>query len=247
MHSFQSDPAMLTGIRQHRSRKAMKTARVAMTVFCCSVGLFAQAAHSQNASVRKPSPARPAAESPVAPDHPSLDGAIADLQRVVAATNSDLEDLQIDKWRSGWRAAWLKGNGHKQEAEQVASSLHHNLAEAMPELISDVQSSHGSVSSAFKLYNDLSVVVESLDSLIAIARTYGRKGEAGPLANDYAALGHLRQGISSYIQVTAASLEPKPKAPAAPAASGTLVKKVVIDDDLPESKPARKRTAAINH
>lgn len=226
----------------------MKTARVAMMVLCCSVGMVAQAAHSQNASVRKPSPAKPAAEEPVVPDRPSLDGAMADLQRVTTATASDLSDLQVDKWKTGWKSAWLKGNAHKQEAQEMADSLRRNLADALPGLIAEVQNSHGSVSSTFKLYNDLSVVVESLDSLITATRAYGRKGESGPLANDYAALGRLRQDISSYIQLTAANLEPKTKAPApgGPAASGQ-VKKVVIDDDAPAVKPAKKKTAAAAH
>jgi hypothetical protein len=224
----------------------MKAARVAMMVFCCSLSLVAQTVRAQNVSLHRPPPAKATSEAPAAPDRPSLDPAIADLQRVVAATSSDLEDLQIDQWRTGWRAAWMRGNERKEEAQTVATSLRRNLKEAVPGLITEVQNSHGSVASTFKLYNDLNVVVESLDSLIAITRDYGRKGDSGPLSYDYTALGRLRQDFSSYIQVMAASLEPKTKTPGA-AASGAPVKKVVIDDDIPETKPARKRTAAVSH
>jgi hypothetical protein len=173
---------------------------------------------------------------------------MADLRRIVTATASDLDDLQINQWRAGWRAAWLRGNGHKQEAQEISASLHRNLAEAMPGLIAEVQNSHGSVSSTFRLYNDLSVVVESLDSLIAATRAYGRKGEAGPLNNDYAALGRLRQDISSYIQLAAATLEPKTKTPGSnvPGGSGQVTK-IVIDDDAADAKPAKKKTAAVIH
>jgi hypothetical protein len=227
----------------------MKTARVAMIVLCFSVSMCAQYVRSQNTSVHKPVPARPAVETPAAPEHPSLDLTLAELERITTATSSDLNDLQIDKWRTGWRAAWLRGNEHREEAQQMADSLRRNLKEAVPGLISEVQNSHGSVSSAFKLYNDLNVVVESLDSLIAATRSYGRKGESGPLANDDAALNHLRQDISSYIQSTAATMEPRTRVPTpiAPGTSGASVKKVVVDDDVPEAKPARKRTASVSH
>jgi hypothetical protein len=226
----------------------MKTARVATLIFCCSVSMVAQFARPQNASVLKPSPGRPAAEAAAPPDRPSLGPTLADLQRITAATGSDLSDLQIDKWKSGWRTAWLKGSGHKQEAQEMAMALRRNLADAVPVLITEVQNSHGSVSSAFKLYNDLSVVVESLDSLVAVTRDYGRKGESGSLAKDDAALGRLRQDISSYIQLAAASLEPKTKAPTqvVPSASGSQLKKV-SDDDAPETKPARKKTVSMAH
>ncbi len=220
----------------------MRTARIAIVVVCCTASLLAQSARSQTVSVRTPA-SKPAADSAAAtPDRPSLDATIFDLQRITVATDSDLADLDIGKWRSGWRAAWLTDSTHKQQAQEVSASLQRNLHDAMPGLITEVQNSRGSVSSAFKLYNDLSVVVESLDSLIASTRAYGRKGEAGPLANDYAALSRIRQDMSSYIQTTAANLEPKSRAPGA-TASGSLPKKVVIDDNAPSPKPKKKNTA----
>lgn len=223
----------------------MRTARIAIVVVCLTASLLAQSARSQTVSVRIPA-SKPTPDSAAAPDRPKLDATMFDLQRITVATDSDLADLDIDKWKSGWRTAWLTSNSHKQEAEQVAASLQRNLHEAMPGLISEVQNSHGSVSAAFKRYNDLSLVVESLDSLVASTRAYGKKGESGPLANDYAALSRIRQDISTYIQVTAASLEPKTKVPSS-TASGTQPKKVVIDDNAPRTKTTRKKTAALNH
>jgi hypothetical protein len=231
----------------------MSSARIGIVVLCLSASLVAQSVHSQTASVRVPSAAKPATDSATAaPDHPSLDATIFDLQRITVATDSDIADLDINQWKPGWKTAWKKikrGNAtHRQEAKQVADSLRHNLSDAMPGLINDVQTSRGSVSSAFKLYNDLSVVVESLDSLVSITREYGKKGEAGPLSNDYTALNRLRQDISSYIQSTAANLEPKTKAPTpAPGTpSHTQPRKIVVDDNVPDTKPAKKKTAALN-
>ncbi len=220
----------------------MRTARIAMVVVCCTASLLAQSARSQTVSVRTPA-SRPAMESAApTPDHPSLDATVFDLQRITVATDSDLADLDIGKWRTGWKSAWLKDNSRKEEAQQMSTSLQRNLHDAMPGLITEVQNSRGSVSSAFKLYNDLNVVVESLDSLVATTRAYGRRGEAGPISNDYAALSRIRQDLSSYIQSTAASLEPRPKGPGT-TASGGLPKKVVIDDNAPS--PKRKNKTAV--
>jgi hypothetical protein len=238
---------MNTYLRRNRCNlNACRGALAAIAIFSLALGLGAQSSRIQTASVRpRPNPA--AGCTAAAPERPTLDATLFDLQRITVATDSDLADLDIDKWRAGWRSAWLKSGARKREAGQVADSLRRNLKDAMPDLITGVQNSHGSVSATFKLYNDLSVVVESLDSVIEATRSYGKKGESGPLANDYAALGRLRQDLSSYIQQTAASLEPRMRVPgSAPASSSTaqLPKKIVIDDNAPRSKPVKKKTAA---
>lgn len=227
----------------------MRTVRVAIIILCFSLGVAAQSVRTQTASLQvRPSPS--AVSTAAAPERPDLDALMFDLQRFTVATDSDIADLDIDRWKSGWRTAWLKSGAHKQQAGQVAASLQHNLADAMPGLISEVQTSRGSVSASFKLYNDMNVVVESLDSLIQAAQAYGRKGEAGPLANDYQAMGRVRQQLSTYIQQTAASLEPKVKLPSsgprsAPSSSAQLPKKIVIDDNAPDRR-ARKKTASLD-
>jgi hypothetical protein len=203
--------------------------------------MLAQSAVPQTASVRTPA-TRTATDSAAATERPNLDATMFDLQRVTVATDSDIADLDIGKWKSGWRTAWLKSESHKEQARQVAASLQHNLHDAMPSLINDVQTSRGSVSSAFKLYNNLSVVVESLDSLVAETRSYGKKGESGPIANDYTALSRLRQDISSYIQATAASLEPKTKAPDSQDSSSSN-----MQPKKAANKPVKKKTAALEH
>ena len=237
---------MKTTLRRNgRKISACRGSLAAIAVFSLTLSLAAQSARTQTASVQ-PRP-NPAASTAAAPERPNLDGTMFDLQRITVATDSDIADLDIDKWKSGWRTAWLKNGSRKHQAEQVAESLRRNLKDAVPGLITDVQSSRGSVSATFKLYNDLNVVVESLDSLIEATRSHGKKGETGPLANDYAALGRVRQDLSSYIQQTAASLEPRMKVPGStpPSSSTHLPKKVVIDDNAPNSKPVKKKTASL--
>src|SRR5436853_7917180 len=95
-----------------------------------------------------------------------LNSALIDLERISQATQTDIANLQVEKWKSGWKSGFLKDGSHKDQAQQAAGSLQRNLANALPGLIRDVQSSRGSLSASFKLYDDVSLVVEAVDSLI---------------------------------------------------------------------------------
>jgi len=111
----------------------------------------------------------------------------------------------------------------------------------------------GSVSSTFKLYDDLSLVCELLDSLVTATETNGKKDEYGPLADDYAALLRIRRDISTYVQQAAASVETRGKLPyaaaaAPPSATVTqLPKKIIVDDTIPEKKPAKKKPEMLSN
>src|SRR6478609_3374581 len=70
-----------------------------------------------------------------------LNTALIDLDRVSQATQSDIANMHVEKWKSGWKPGFLKGNSHQAEAQQAATSLQRNLAYALPGLIHDVQNS----------------------------------------------------------------------------------------------------------
>jgi hypothetical protein len=174
--------------------------------------------------------------------------------------------MHVEKWKSGWKPGFMKGNSHQAEAEQAATSLQRNLAYALPGLIHDVQNSRGSLSTTFKLYDDVSLVCEAVDSLINASEAAGKKSEAAPLGDDYSALTRIRRSLSAYIQQASASWENHGKAPyaalsappaqpsprtttsssqsAAAQPSGPRVvtdqgvKKIIVDDTIPEKKPA---------
>ncbi len=94
----------------------------------------------------------------------------------------------------------------------------------------------------FKLYNNLSVVCELLDSLVEVSKSEG-KGD-GPLANDSAAMGRIRQDLATYVEQAAAVLDSKGKPYAlSPSTTTGKPKKIVIDDTVPEKKP-KKKTAS---
>ncbi|HET7873815.1 MAG TPA: hypothetical protein VFL42_14965 [Terriglobales bacterium] len=211
---------------------------------------------------------------------PELSATLADLEKAAQSTQLDLANLRTDKWGSGLK---LGKNSHAKDAEKTALSLKRNLKNALPDLIAEVRAAHGSVVTSFKLYDDLSVVCETLDSLVTTTETYGKKEEYGPLAGDFSVLTRIRRNLSSYIEVKAAFLEgkstgtltssatprqtmnaPAQKAPPAQkktrasddgtvqASSSASVntqaqanpqgpKKIVIDDNVAEKKPAQKK------
>jgi hypothetical protein len=186
-----------------------------------------------------------------------LNSTLTELDRVSRATQNDIQNLHVEKWKSGWKSGFLKDGTHRDQAQQAAGSLQRNLAGALPELIRDVQSSRGGISATFKLYDDVSLVCEALDSLISSSEAAGRKGDAAPLVDDYSALTRVRRALSNYIQQSASAWETGGKKPYASfttpsqpsqqmnsSSSSTQVvtdqgvKKIIIDDTVPEKKPA---------
>lgn len=200
--------------------------------------------------------------------HGDLNSALIDLDRVSQATQNDIANLHAEKWKSGWKSGFLKDGSHKDQAQHAAGSLQRNLSGALPGLIHDVQSSRGSISTTFKLYDDVSLVCEALDSLITASEAAGKKSDAAPLVDDYSALTRIRRSLSNYIQQSASTWESRGKMPVAsftaPASQPARqmnssapqivttdqgVKKIIIDDTVPEKKPApaAKKKAATTY
>ena len=206
-----------------------------------------------------------------------LNSALISLDRVSQATQNDIANMRVESWKSGWKPGFMKGSSHQAEAQQAATSLQRNLRYALPELVHNVQSARGSLSTTFKLYDDVSLLCEAVDSLINASEAAGKKSEAASLGDDYAALTKVRRSLSAYIQEASAQWETHGKAPSAAlsappaqqqgfqrqtaqrtqqarvqqqaAAPATQVvndqgvKKIIVDDTIPEKKaaPAAKK------
>ncbi len=177
---------------------------------------------------------RPAAGTPVARD---LNAILADLMRAAPATSQDLSVLEQPGGRLH-RVTFWRGDKHK---VQMTTALRRNLQFAVPNLVHDAQTSGGSISTTFALYKDLTVVCESLDSLLPPGSREGNR-ELSALSSDISDMTRLKGEVSSYIEQTAASIENKNS----PFLSSTNrpVKKIVVDDTIPE-KPRKSRPS--NH
>jgi hypothetical protein len=145
--------------------------------------------------------------------HLDLNSALISLDHVSEATQNDIANMHVESWKSGWKSGFLKSGSHQAEAQQAATSLQRNLRYALPELVHNVQSSRGSMSTTFKLYDDVSLVCEAVDSLLNASEAAGKKNEAAPLADDYTALAKVRRSLSAYIQEASAQWENHGKAP----------------------------------
>jgi hypothetical protein len=197
-------------------------AMVFVLVFCVfCVGLFAQS--------------RPAAvstsASPVARD---LNSILVELMRAAPATNQDLAYLQ-QQGRLHFVTFWREDKAHK---IQMTAALRRNLQFAVPNLIHDAQASGGSISTTFELYKDLTVVCESLDSLLPPG-SRERNRDVAALSNDLSDMNRLKEELSSYIQRTAALVESKN--PQLQSSAGGFPKKIIVDDTIPEKPSPKKR------
>jgi predicted PurR-regulated permease PerM len=190
-------------------------------VLVFSIGLFAQS--------------RPAAASTSASSVPrDLNSTLAELMRAAPATNQDLANLQQQGGRLHWVTFWRGDNAQK---TQMTAALRRNLQFAVPDLIDDAQASGGSIFTTFKLYKDLTVVCESLDSLLPPGSRESKTELT--LNNDLSDMNRLREELSSYIQQAAASIESKNAQLVSSA--GRSPKRVVVDDNLPQKPSPRKR------
>ena len=177
--------------------------------------------------------------SPVSASEPELEGILTRLQQASQATSLDLARLRIDKWKAE--------NDQKEQLQKVADSLSRNLTKALPGLIGEVKSSRGSVSATFRLYHNINVVYEYLNSLTDAAGSLGRKEEFDPLNRDASAVNSARQDLSTYIEQAASTMEarlrPTPTPTPAPQAD-TTPRKIVVDDHPKSVTPKKKKTSS---
>ncbi len=168
-----------------------------------------------------------------------LNSILGELMRAAPATNQDLADLQQQGGRLHWVTFWQGDTAHK---AKMTAALRRNLQFAVPNLIHDAQASGGSISTTFELYKDLTVVCESLDSLLPPGSRKGNH-ELRALSNDISDMKQLRDELSSYIQRSAASLESKNSQLVS--STPPPVKRIIVDDTVPE-KPAPKKRRPSN-
>ncbi len=215
--------------------------KTAITVF-----FFLMSYAGDGAMAQKQAPASPQMQA--APQAVDLNPTLLQIQQATSSASVNIGKLRIEKWKTD--------SQQRQQMQQVADSLQKNIANAVPGLISDVQSSRGGVLASFKLYHNLNVLYEFLSSMAEAAGAFGKREEYQPLESDAGALDSARQNLSLYIEQAAGKMEAANRASAgsnavqARQAPGTVVpgkKVVVIDDtDVPtpkRAKPTKKKTS----
>ncbi len=205
------------------TRRAYRDVLTPVFVLVFSVGAFAQS---------RPVAARNSAPSAAR----DLNSTLGELMRVAPATNQDLGVLQQQQGARLHRVTFWRGD--KAHNAETAEALRRNLQFAVPNLIHDAQASGGSISTTFKLYRDLTVLCESLDSLFPPG-SHETKTELIALSNDLSDMNRLREDLYLNIQQTAASIESKSQRLSSSA--GRAPKRIIVDDNVPEKPSPKKR------
>jgi hypothetical protein len=178
---------------------------------------------------------------PVAPPPANLNAILLEIQHATSSASVNIGKLRIEKWKTD--------SAQKQQLQQIAESLQKNIANAVPGLINDVQTSRGGALASFKLYHNLNVLYEFLSGLADAAGSLRGREEYEPLAADAAALDTARQHLATYIEQTVGRLESSVRpatgtipVPARQTPDTAPHKVVVIDDDQPPPKKPVKST-----
>jgi hypothetical protein len=204
---------------------------------------MAQSPELRPQTVAAAQPPQPSVSQPPSPQisAPRLDAVLTQIQKATLSMNSNLAKLRIEKWRTD--------PDQRAQLQKLANSLQRNITFAVPGLMNDVQNSRGSVSSTFKLYHNMNVVYEYLNSLTDAAGSLGRREEYEPLAEDASALDSARESLSSYIEQTSVMLEnpPKPSPNAVSTAEAEPVgggRKIIVEEvSGPVPKATKKKTS----
>jgi hypothetical protein len=197
------------------------------------------------AAAQVPGPTGAPQRVPVAPSA-NLNAILLEIQQATSSASVNIGKLRIEKWKTD--------STQKQQLQQIAESLQKNIANAVPGLINDVQTSRGGVLASFKLYHNLNVLYEFLSGLADAAGSLRGREEYDPLAADAAALDTARQHLATYIEQAVGRLESSVRpagtipVPARQTPDTAPHKVVVIDDDqAPPKKPVKstkKKTSA---
>src|SRR5579871_1114648 len=220
----------------------MKIALATLTFFLCVFFLHAPA---QGQSVQSSSdPQDNLQKDTTQKQTPDLSTIAAEVQQAAQTANRDIGRLHVDRWKTE--------TSQKQQMQQVSESLQRNLTNAIPDLITDLQASPNSVSKAFKLYHNMNVLYEFMNSLTEAAANYGKKDEYEPMEADVNALDNVRQKLSTYIEQLAQATEAREAAVAAAAQAQQAAtppappKKIVVDDTTqPQAKKVKKTTKKV--
>ena len=167
-----------------------------------------------------------------------LPATLNEVLRVAPGTIQDL-DIAGQHGKLHWVAFW-----HSDKASaQTMEALRRNLEVVVPNLVQDAKASGGSVSTTFKLYNDLTAVCHSLESLLP--RGSETKSELAALNTDLADMNRLKQELSSYIERAAVAYESRnPQMYTSSAAPSGRVPKRIVDDTVPDKPAAKKSQSA---
>ncbi len=203
---------------------------------CLSLLPLCLAVSAQVISSNQPAPQGPVSYSSVN----QLNGLLSQLEQASQATQVDLAKLRVDKWKID--------SGSKRQTEGNVDSVQRNLQAALPEMIAELRASPESLTSTFKLYRNLDALYNVFGSVVESTGAFGSKDEFQSMENDLGAFEKARRAFADRMETLAGAKEAEvTRLRAALQTASTPApppKKIVVDDEAPVKKPAKKKPAS---
>jgi hypothetical protein len=183
--------------------------------------------------------AQTALPAPAPPNAASLQNLLSRIDQTSQDAAQDITRLRIDKWKAD--------SSDKQQAQANAESVQRNLAAALPGMTSAVRTAPQDIAANFKLYRNLNALYDVMKTVTEASAAFGPKQDYQTLAQYTDQIDGYRRNLADYMESLTASqnaelLQYRSQAKAAQAAAATAPKKVIINDDAPVKKTAKKKT-----
>jgi hypothetical protein len=202
------------------------TSRIAIAALATMVAFSASAQAPANSA------ATPVSYSSIS----ELNQILGTLNQASQSTQNDLARLRIEKWKTD-------GNTKRQTQSDTESILK-NLQNALPGILTQLQSAPENVAITFKAYRNLDALYDVLSSVVESAGAFGGKEEFQALNNDLNALDNSRHAVADRMDKLATAKESEIgelRVALQNARAAIPPKKTVVDDTEPAKKPAVRK------
>ncbi len=164
------------------------------------------------------------------------------LDQATIAIQIDINKIRVEKWKTD--------SNSKHQIQNNVDSVQRNLKSALPGMVGQVKNAPDDAAVTFKLYRNLDALYDVFSTVVEAAGAFGSKDDLQTLTKDLDALETTRRALGDRMTTLTASKETdlanlraqiKELRAAVPPPPPT---KIVVDDNVPAKKPAKRKPAA---
>jgi hypothetical protein len=195
-------------------------------------GLATMVAVSVSAQTSGSTAATPVSYSSIS----ELNQILGTLTQASQSTQNDLSRLRIEKWKTD--------SNTKRQTQSDTESILRNLQNALPGILTQLQSAPENVAITFKAYRNLDALYDVLSSVVESTGAFGGKEEFRALNNDLNAMDNSRHAVADRMDKLATAKESEIgelRVALQNARAAIPPKKTVVDDTEPAKKPAARK------
>jgi hypothetical protein len=183
----------------------------------------------------------PSAQAPVSyASVTELNVILTQVEQTSQSAQVDLARLRVERWKAD--------SGFKRQAQANVDSLMRNMKAALPEVIAQLRAAPEDLSATFKLYRNLDALYDVLGPVVESTGAFASRDEYDSLTSDLGGFEKARRSLAERLEILSSAKEAeltrlRTELRAAQAVSPAPPKKIVVDDNEPPKKPAKKKTA----